>query len=56
MKRYVRVYHSFEEAERAELAENRAMTPDERMALLQMMIEQFYGSNLPDMRTLPRES
>jgi len=34
MEKVVRIFHSFEEAEAAEIEEDRAMTPEERVAMV----------------------
>jgi hypothetical protein len=50
VKRRVQIFHSFEEAEKAEIQEDIAMTPDQRLKIIHQLRIRAYGRKPVDIR------
>ena len=50
MERIGRVFHGFEAARRAELAEELALSPEDRQAIARSLRERHFGTGCPDVR------
>jgi hypothetical protein len=48
------VFDSFTEAEEADIAETKALTPEERLQITESLRAQYYGYKQEDPRTQPR--
>ena len=56
MERVVHVARSFEEARALDIAQQVAMTPEERRRVARELRERVYGSRCPDVRDVHRPS
>lgn len=50
MERVVHKSHDHEEAEEWDARQQRDMTPNERMRVAKQLIDQYYGTDVPDVR------
>lgn len=50
MERIGRLFRSFDEARRAELLEELALSPEERQAIARALRERHFGTDCPDVR------
>ncbi len=50
MERVVHKSHDHEEAEKWDIQQQRDMTPNERMRVAKQLIDQYYGTDVPDVR------
>ncbi len=55
MKRVVKKFKNFKEAEQAEIEEQISMTPQQRQQIAKMLKEKIYGKNPPDVRESHRK-
>jgi len=55
MEREAHKSRSFDEAARWDRAQQRAMTPDQRLAIAKELRERVFGANAPDVREAERE-
>ncbi len=50
MKRIINIFNDFKDAEKNNIFEEIAMTPEERLEAARILRERVYGSNVPDIR------
>jgi len=55
MRRKARIFHSFEEAEKAEIREDIALTPDQRLKIVSQLRIRAYGRKPIDVRAYHRK-
>jgi hypothetical protein len=55
MVKQVRVYHSFEEAQEAEIREQRAMTPAQRFEIFRLLKVRVFGRAPIDVRAFHKK-